>query len=147
MSASSFSNALHISMRERDWCLGLDEPGWPVEAPKGWALEGAGGAGWLRRRITPDTRRSGQSNSRRAHDAPLLACELEEAVLRFPSAPIHGLHRLHEHQYNLAEAENFHTLRVLSSPEREGPPRSLYHFTTVSTSWTSLGSITSWPPT
>jgi pimeloyl-ACP methyl ester carboxylesterase len=40
---------------------------------------------------------------------------LDELLLRFPSAPIHGLQRLHEHHMELGPSENFHTFRVLRS--------------------------------
>ncbi|HEX5609817.1 MAG TPA: hypothetical protein VFX45_06975 [Solirubrobacterales bacterium] len=46
--------------------------------------------------------------------------ELEERLLRFPSAPIHGLHRLSQEQVNLGPVESFHTYRVLSAPNRSG---------------------------
>ncbi len=42
--------------------------------------------------------------------------DIREAILRFPSAPIHGLHRLHEYHVNEGESENLHTYRVLSHP-------------------------------
>ena len=44
--------------------------------------------------------------------------ELEELILRFPSAPIHGLQRRHAHHVQLAPSENFHTFRVLRSSSR-----------------------------
>lgn len=44
--------------------------------------------------------------------------ELEELILRFPSAPIHGLQRLHGHHMKLSPSENFHTFRVLRSADR-----------------------------
>jgi len=47
-----------------------------------------------------------------------LACPLKESILRFPSAPIHGLHRLHEYQVNIGKSESFHTYRVLTHKER-----------------------------
>jgi hypothetical protein len=45
----------------------------------------------------------------------VLPVALEEVILRFPSAPIHGLHRLHEHHVSLGESENFHSYRILRS--------------------------------
>ena len=49
--------------------------------------------------------------------------DIREAMLRFPSAPIHGLHRLHEYHVNEGESENFHTYRVLSHPDKRRDAR------------------------
>ena len=46
--------------------------------------------------------------------------ELEEKLLRFPSAPIHGLHRLSQDQVNMGPVESFHSYRLLSKPNRRG---------------------------
>jgi pimeloyl-ACP methyl ester carboxylesterase len=46
-----------------------------------------------------------------------LTIPLLERVLRFPSAPIHGLHRLSQDQVNMGPVESFHTYRLLSHPE------------------------------
>jgi pimeloyl-ACP methyl ester carboxylesterase len=46
--------------------------------------------------------------------------DLEEKLLRFPSAPIHGLHRLSQEQVNMGPVESFHTYRLLSQPDRRG---------------------------
>lgn len=42
---------------------------------------------------------------------------LEELILRFPSAPLHGFQRLHEHHVMLGISENFHSFRVLRSAD------------------------------
>lgn len=93
----------------------LDEPDWLGEGrprPNHWTPDND--HGWLSRRI--------------GMDDPTGASDIEELVLRFPSAPIHGLHRLHEYHVNEGESENFHTLRVLLHPEREpaAPIRRIY---------------------
>jgi hypothetical protein len=46
--------------------------------------------------------------------------ELEEKILRFPSAPIHGLHRLSQEHVNMGPVESFHTYRLLSHPGKRG---------------------------
>lgn len=43
---------------------------------------------------------------------------VQEIMLRFPSAPIHGFQRLHEHHMWLGSSEIFHTFRVLRSASR-----------------------------
>lgn len=45
-----------------------------------------------------------------------LATDLVEFLLRFPSAPIHSLQRLHEYHSHLPESLNMHTYRVLVHP-------------------------------
>lgn len=43
---------------------------------------------------------------------------VEEVLLRFPSAPLHGMQRLQEHHVWLGDSENLHSYRVLRSPKR-----------------------------
>jgi hypothetical protein len=103
-----YKKALVIQPAERDLNLGLDRLRWPVKTktPDHWEPKGS----YLRRTIseTPE--------EEEVHGAQL-GCVLEEKVLRFPSAPIHGLHRIHEYHLNEGESENMHTFRVLSHPE------------------------------
>jgi hypothetical protein len=54
------------------------------------------------------------------NSSPKKELELEERLLRFPSAPIHGLHRLSQEQVNMGPVESFHTYRLLSNPNRRG---------------------------
>ena len=53
---------------------------------------------------------------------------LRETNLRFPAAPIHGIHRVHQDQRNLPNAENFHTMRLLRSADanEDEAPSSIY---------------------
>ena len=46
--------------------------------------------------------------------------------MRFPSAPLHGWQRLHEHHVNFEQSENFHTYRLLSHPDRSEPPKRIF---------------------
>lgn len=91
----TIKNARGIRTAERDCELNLAAGDWPTGAPSGWRQ----GNGCLQRLI----RKDGKSMPR----------ELEETILRFPSAPIHGLQRLHSHHVSLGSSENLHTLRVL----------------------------------
>ena len=52
-----------------------------------------------------------------------LPAPIKESILRFPSAPIHGLHRLHEYHVNIGKSESFHTYRVLTSAKRRRTER------------------------
>lgn len=51
---------------------------------------------------------------------------LREQVLRFPSAPIHGLHRLSQEHVNMGPVEGFHTFRILSHPDRRGKVKRIF---------------------
>jgi hypothetical protein len=105
--AARFTNALFIRLGERDHELGLDKRrAWPAKkrTPPGWTA----GDQHLSRTIV-DQDESGKPEG-------YLADDIEEKILRFPSAPIHGLHRLHEYHVNEGESESMHTYRVLCSP-------------------------------
>jgi len=106
---SRFKAALSIQSGERDFALGLDRPSWPRpknRIPEGWIK----GQGYLSRTIYEDSKekKAGQQ----------LAQPIVESVLRFPSAPVHGLHRLHEYHVNEGKSENMHTYRVLTHPKQ-----------------------------
>jgi pimeloyl-ACP methyl ester carboxylesterase len=94
-------------MEERDVELGLNASSWPgdMPAPETWTTDRDAGA--FRRRIN--------GNESADEEAPL-----REKILRFPSAPIHALHRLSQDQVNMGPVESFHTLRLLSHPESQG---------------------------
>jgi hypothetical protein len=80
--------------------LRLTRRRWPARVPEGWSRSGRA----LRRIIVDDK-------------AKRIPAELEELILRFPSAPLHGLHRIHEHHVTIGASENFHTLRILRSAD------------------------------
>jgi hypothetical protein len=104
-----FDEAVHIQIAERDFTLGLDHERWPREivVPAGWEE----GSGSLYRTIF-------ETEKELDKDGQRMAGPIEESILRFPSAPIHGLHRLHENHVNEGPSENFHTFRVLGHPDR-----------------------------
>lgn len=98
-------DARTIRLGERDVKLDLDARRWPPEGmatPKTWT--GRPDEGLMRRLIGDD------------EPERELATPLRERVLRFPSAPIHGLHRLSQEHVNMGPVERFHTLRLLSHP-------------------------------
>ncbi len=94
----------YIGIGERDRRLGVDGENWPKQLPKGWVKEGP----VLARQIDEDTKKPP------ATPAPMI-----ETMLRFPSAPIHGVQRLHEHHKAIGDSENFHTMRILRSANPE----------------------------
>jgi hypothetical protein len=105
----SYSEARSIREAERDFMLELDLADWLDDAqprPNRWTPDRE--HGWLSRRIeivNPDGEHG--------------ASDIKELILRFPSAPIHGLHRLHEYHVNEGESENFHTYRVMLHPDHD----------------------------
>jgi hypothetical protein len=103
----TYAKARRIKTYERDRELGLDSAVWPIpqSSHKGWLA-----------------REDMLSRTIRATGDDLLV-SLEETILRFPSAPIHGLQRLHVHHVRLQEPENFHTYRVLRSCAAVDEPR------------------------
>lgn len=112
MPPTAFSDARRIRRGERDYELDLEADRWPkgVACPAEWEARRGGS---LRRRIAID-------------DAGQLACELEEAMLRFPAAPIHGLQRLHESHSRAGPALNFHSYRVLTGTKFKRPVKRLF---------------------
>jgi hypothetical protein len=110
-----FNTARRIRRGERDHELTLGLPKWPHDArvPNGWEPR----TGHLIRLIGCD------GNS-------LLGEPLEEAMLRFPAAPLHGVQRLHEGHNSAADgkAQNFHTYRILTSQGFKGPVDRVFLF-------------------
>ena len=104
-----YAEAAKVKPAERDYCLDINGSEWPPQAPPEWAATPHG----LARRIAADE-----------GDPPAMPAELEESILRFPSAPIHGLQRLHEHHAKLGPSENFHSFRIIRAPGREREPIS-----------------------
>jgi hypothetical protein len=106
-----FDKARYIQLGERDNELSdLTDPGWPLKAP-------ASGGQWTAHGETGDLRRIIEAPTD-SDDWKSTVPTLREQVLRFPSAPIHGLHRLSQEHLNMGPVESFHTLRVLSHPTR-----------------------------
>lgn len=108
LTETPFDKALKIYPWERDRALALIEPQWPAPGsiPRGWTR----GPDCLQRIITPE------SSCDSASDRRLTTC-LKESILRFPSAPMHGVHRLHEYHNTLPVSESLHTYRILTAPE------------------------------
>ncbi len=108
---NSYAKARSIQPIERDVSLNLNALRWPERRaiPPNWTP----GRRCLYRTIT-----TGPSDP--------MAGPLRETLLRFPSAPLHGWQRLHEHHANFEQSENFHTYRLLSHPDRSGPPQRIF---------------------
>lgn len=106
------NDARMIRVEERDPELELALDEWPrgIVSPPSWTAQPS--AGLLRRRIEADPKDE--------YAARKFATELKERVLRFPSAPIHGLHRLSQDHVNMGPVEAFHSYRLLSHPESSG---------------------------
>jgi pimeloyl-ACP methyl ester carboxylesterase len=115
-----YKKAAGIQLAERDFQLGLNCELWPAEThprPKGWRASKS--QPWLSRIID-----SGEPTDEETPEGKReLACPIKESILRFPSAPIHGLHRLHEYHVNIGKSESFHTYRVLTSAKRRRTER------------------------
>ncbi len=103
---TEFKDARFIQYAERDVSLNLDALRWPLAdaTPPGWTLSRRDNC--LRRRILAGGDR-------------LMGGDLEERLLRFPSAPLLGWQRLREYHVRPDESQNFHTYRVLSRPGRD----------------------------
>jgi hypothetical protein len=109
LATQTYSEARMIREAERDFKLALDEVDWLDDGqprPDRWTPDRS--HGWLSRRIEMED--PGEKQGAR---------DIKELILRFPSAPIHGLHRLHEYHVNEGESENFHTCRIFLHPERD----------------------------
>jgi pimeloyl-ACP methyl ester carboxylesterase len=107
-----FKKAARIAPGERDHELDLDLERWPSDKlPQGWSVEG--GNSWLRRHVVAD-------------NTGALSCTLDEALLRFPAAPIHGLQRLHEGHIKAGKAQNFQSYRILTGTNFERPVRRIF---------------------
>jgi hypothetical protein len=107
----SFKEAREIALGERDAEQKLGVDTWPNAKDSQPLWDPRPKLGLLERTIDNDP------------EGKELATSLLERVLRFPSAPIHGLHRLGQDQVNMGPVENFHTLRVLSHPEPKEPEK------------------------
>src|SRR5690348_10117012 len=100
-----YEGAAKVRPPERDHKLCITSPSWPpASVPDGWQRIRYG----MKREI-------GRVD---AEQSPV-PVPLEELVLRFPSAPLHGFQRLHEHHMELGPSENFHTFRVLRSADKK----------------------------
>lgn len=100
--------AAEIPQRERDIELGLEDPKWPESGcPLGadeTAPEGA----------TKWRRRPGYLE----RTVPIGTHRLFEAMVRFPNAPVYGLHERPPRQPEIKGRSNFHTFRILADLER-----------------------------
>jgi hypothetical protein len=114
-----FAKALNIDPRERDHALDLTNPQWPAPGsiPTGWTE----GSDCLQRIITPESSGAGAADKH-------LATPLKESILRFPSAPMHGVHRLHEYHNNLPVSQSVHTYRVLTAPKPDREIKRIFLF-------------------
>jgi len=101
----SFKEAREIALGERDAEQELGVAAWPGTSDELGSWRPRTEDGLLEREIV-----NGENEK-------ALAMPLRERVLRFPSAPIHGLHRLGQDQVNMGPVESFHTLRLLSHPK------------------------------
>src|SRR5262245_42004500 len=108
-----YGDAADIQFAERDFELNLERPSWPSagDRPDGWL--GEEGSGYLFSEILD-------------LDEENLSAPLKESILRFPSAPIHGIHRVHQYHLNEWESENLHTYRVLTHPNQSVPVRRIF---------------------
>lgn len=116
-----FTDAADIDVGERDFNLNLDSVQWPRDVhprPRAWT---ANESGWLSRIVTEDD--SDNDADSPAGGADQMAGSIRETILRFPSAPIHGLHRLHEYHVNEGQSENLHTYRILTHPNKTSRTR------------------------
>lgn len=113
---TQYEDAIAIQVAERDFELEPNKADWPDKSalPEGWIPA----EGVLHRNVAEV---DGEKNPEKE-----LAGQLKESILRFPSAPIHGLHRLHEYHVNQGEAENFHTYRLLEHPDRDKPVERVF---------------------
>jgi pimeloyl-ACP methyl ester carboxylesterase len=123
MQATPFDDAKRIRPGERDHHLDLDDESWPQVTREGWTTDERG---WLMRRIV-------------AGDKSPLAHDLNEAILRFPAAPIHGIHRMHEGHSRAGQALNFHTYRTLTSTKFKGQAKRIYLLNNGLNELTSMG--------
>jgi hypothetical protein len=110
----SYKQARRIKRDERDRALPLGDLAWSGSPPASGRWEPAEHG--VQRLI-----RHGDGDSR-------LPCDIAETMLRFPSAPVHGLQRLNEHHVKLGPSENFHTYRILqaASPEQRHPLQRIF---------------------
>ncbi len=108
-----FSEAVKIRPGERDRRLDLLNAKWPdaLNPSNDWVPNGP----TLARRVQ-------RSADLKRAEKDLLRGDLAELMLRFPSAPIHGVQRLHEYHADLDTAETMHTYRLLKHPDHTGPP-------------------------
>jgi pimeloyl-ACP methyl ester carboxylesterase len=111
-----------LRMGERDAGLQLHDPHWPAPraALRNWASDPDNG---FFHRVVGMERLEERTGGRKGPRGELA---LEERLLRFPSAPIHGLHRLSQEHVNMGPVESFHTCRLLSHPNKRGPVTRIF---------------------
>lgn len=106
----TYKQASAIRPLERDHKLHVARDEWPATPLNGWQSSRGG----FTRIVTSD--------HPQAPKAVKLKVDVHETILRFPSAPVHGLQRHDEHHHPVP-SQPFHTLRLLRSADqanREG---------------------------
>jgi len=112
----SLKQAGLIKHEERDCCLKLHKKEWPYEVGE-WKAEKNNEAQYLFRKIQFNA----EENAQR---------QLWEAIVRFPSAPIYGVHRKYEYPSKI-DRINYHTFRLLRRSclnQKPGPVNRIYLF-------------------
>jgi pimeloyl-ACP methyl ester carboxylesterase len=111
--AMKISQAQQIQVSERDRNLDLLADSWPSSSLDGWDL-------------TEETKILSRVIERESDADKLFPEKLREVMLRFPSAPIHGVQRLQEYHARLPHPEVMHTFRVLRHSARTGRPTRIF---------------------
>lgn len=117
MNKTPIDQAQWIALAERDTSLRLYNRKWPADLRL---------AGWTQRRQLNGFHRRIKAQRPDAPKAPFLSTDLHETLMRFPSAPIHGIQRLHAYHVKLDRSESMHSYRVLTSPEFRGPAKRIF---------------------
>lgn len=107
---TEFQTARTLRTWERDHALHLHEERWPQREINGWETDQRGGLLWRTIEPAPGKLESG----------------LWEAILRFPSAQIDGLHRVSRDEASVPGASPFHTLRLLASERPRRRPDTIF---------------------
>jgi hypothetical protein len=112
---TSYTEAAQVKPQERDYRLKLTNERWPYRVqgiPSDWRREPE--LGRLRRTIELPP-----SKQQRTDAAGEPLTELEEFVLRFPSAPVHGMQRVHVYHGHRSASLQMHTYRVLKASSKQ----------------------------
>lgn len=102
-----------LDLHSENWGNGLRDRGWSV-TPTAAPTE------YVSRIITPKKDTNGETVyvRRQSQSSPDPERDLFESIVRFPSAPIYGIHRKHEYLYTL-DRINYHTMRLLRRPSSD----------------------------
>jgi pimeloyl-ACP methyl ester carboxylesterase len=107
------SQAQQIQSGERDRHLDLLADRWPLQPLDRWEL-------------SENTNELSRLIERDSGTDKLFPKRLREVMLRFPSAPIHGVQRLQEYHAKLPHSEVMHTFRVLRHSSRTERPTRIF---------------------